>query len=94
MITWLWFSNGSKVFLKCTAAELVSFRNLLRDMHVTYEGSTIMFEGNQSCIHFLAKYEHRTMKHLYVKYHFVQDLAMSKTIDVNYVPSNEQRGIS
>jgi hypothetical protein len=58
-------------------------------MHVTYERSTIMFEDNQSCIHFLDKYEH-----LDVKYHFVQDLPMSKTIDVNYIPSNEQRGIS
>jgi hypothetical protein len=90
MITWLWFSKGSKVSLKCIAAELVWLRNLLRDMH--YEGSAIMFEDNQSCIHSLAKYEHRTLKHLDVKNHFVQDLAMSKTIDVNYIPSKEQRG--
>jgi hypothetical protein len=84
-------TEAEYVALACAAAELVWLRNLLRDMHVTYEDSTIMFEDNQSCIHLLSKYEHRRMKHLDVKYHFVRDLAMSKIIDVKYIPSNEQR---
>jgi hypothetical protein len=84
-------TEAEYVALACAAAELVWLRNLLRDMHVTYEDSTIMFEDNQSCIHLLSKYELRRMKHLDVKYHFVRDLAMSKIIDVKYIPSNEQR---
>ncbi|KAH0813995.1 hypothetical protein GEV33_008796 [Tenebrio molitor] len=84
-------TEAEYVALACAAAELVWLRNLLRDMHVTYEDSTIMFEDNQSCIHLLSKYEHRRMKHLDVKYHLIRDLAISKIIDVKYIPSNEQR---
>jgi hypothetical protein len=46
-------TEAEYVALACAAAELVWLRNLLRDMHVTYEDSTIMFE--QPILHTLAK---------------------------------------
>jgi len=55
-----------------------------------FDGPTVIFEDNQSCIHLLDKWEHRRLKHIDVKYNFIRELFANKVIDVKYVPSKEQ----
>lgn len=84
-------TEAEYVALASAAAELVWLRNVLKDLNIDCDEPTVLYEDNQSCIHLLSKYEHRRMKHLDVKYHFVRDLVMRKSIVVKYIPSNEQR---
>ena len=55
------------------------------------EEPIVVYEDNQSCIHTLCKWEHQRLKHIDVKYNFLRDLYQNKTIDVRYIPSEDQK---
>jgi len=79
------------LLLSSAAADLIWLKNLLNDLLITCETPVTLYEDNQSCIHLLNKWEHRRLKHLDVKYHFVRDLVQQKIIEVKYVPSTSQK---
>ncbi|GAB1869619.1 Gag-pol polyprotein [Camponotus japonicus] len=83
-------TEAEYVALASAATELVWLQNLLRDFGVMFDGPTVIFEDNQSCIHLLDKWKHRRLKHIDVKYNFIRELFANKVIDVKYVPSKEQ----
>lgn len=84
-------TEAEYVALACAAADLFWLRNVLKDLVVPIEEPITMYEDNQSCIFLLNKWEHKRLKHIDVKYHFVRDLAMKGTIEVKYIPSEEQK---
>lgn len=44
----------------------------------------------QSCVALLSHWEHKRLKHVDVKYNFVRECYMNKSIDVQYVPMTHQ----
>jgi hypothetical protein len=46
--------------------------------------------NQQSCIALLSRWEHKRLKHVDVKHNFVRDCYMSKSTDVQYVPTTHQ----
>ena len=49
-----------------------------------------MFEGNQSCIKLLTKYEHKRLKHIDIKYNFIKDLVEEGIMNVKYISTEGQ----
>jgi len=67
------------------SSELIWIKNLLTDMGVADTSPPKIYEDNQSCIHLLARWEHKRLKHVDVKYNFVKNLYEKKLIIVEYL---------
>lgn len=52
---------------------------------------TTIFEDNQACIYLLDKWEHKRLKHIDIKYHYVKDLYKGQKIVVVYIPTCDQK---
>ena len=83
-------TEAEYVALATAVSELLWLKNLVTDLGITYSKPLNIFEDNQSCIHLLKKQGHRRLKHIDVKYNFIQDLSEKDFINVNYICSKEQ----
>lgn len=91
----------STVALSSTEAELIAFctatteaawlRRLLKDLDINVSGSVTIFEDNQSCLQLAeGKVESRRMKHIDIKYNYIQEQIQAGHIKAVYVPSKLQ----
>lgn len=69
--------------------EGIWLENLLTDFGCAKTGF-IVFEDNQSCIKLTSKYEHKRLKHIDIKYNFLNDLVINKTVKVEYICTKNQ----
>lgn len=69
-------TKAEYVALATASSELIWIKNL-NDLGITDMVPKI-YEDNQSCIHLLARWEHKRLKHVDVKYNFVRDLYEKK----------------
>ncbi|POM77343.1 RxLR effector candidate protein [Phytophthora palmivora] len=70
--------------------EAVWLRQLLKDLGYENKGATTIYQDNQGCIA-LAKnpaYHTRT-KHIDIKFHFLREKVESKTVELEYKPTDE-----
>jgi len=72
-------------------SELLWFKNLLMELGYKFTEPIKIHEDNQSCIKMATSNSNKSRaKHLDIKYHFIKEHVDSKTIELNYVPTNEQ----
>ena len=74
--------------------EILGFKNLLKDMGVnTLESEPVcVYEDNQSTIAMIKNPSMtKRSKHIDLRYHFVKDVWDKNSIDIKYIPSNEQK---
>ena len=65
-------------------------RQLLSDLHHQKHGPTILYEDNQAAITISKNSQsHTKMKHIYIRYHYVREKILDKTIDIQYCPTND-----
>lgn len=85
-------STESEFVAVCAAScELLSIKNLLTDMKISYVLPLCLYEDNQSTIRLLKNFENnKRCKHLDVKLHFVIDLISKGILKVNYISSTDQ----
>lgn len=84
-------TEAEYVSLAQGACEAIWLRNLLHDLGIDCNGPVTIFEDNTSCIKIAeAPRDHRKMKHVDVKYNFIRDEIVAKTIKVEYLQSSEQ----
>lgn len=99
-ITWASRKQES-VSLSSTEAEYVSLvlgvseqewlTMLLNEMGFKRKKPVVMFEDNQSCQTVAeGQREYKRMKHIDVKYHFIQDMIEKKRVRIEYKPSEDQ----
>ncbi|KAK9685714.1 hypothetical protein QE152_g37721, partial [Popillia japonica] len=96
-----WCSNKQQcVSLSSTEAEYVALgkgitegcwiRNLLQEIGIECE-QVLIFEDNQSAIYISKNPEqHKRLKHVDLKYHFVRDKICSNIVNISYIRSEEQ----
>lgn len=100
VVSWL-SKKQSTISLSSTEAEYYALaeaiceakwlRTLLKEMGIEIDGSITIFEDNQSCIR--AAEEPRVskrMKHIDVKYKFINHAIENKEVNVIYIPTSEQ----
>lgn len=63
--------------------------SLLADLGLERTEFTI-FEDNQSCIKSTQRWDHKRLKHIKLKYHFIKELVINKLVSVNYIPTKDQ----
>lgn len=65
-------------------------RQLLNEMHVEINSSTVIYEDNQSCIDLVrdSKFSYKT-KHIDTKYKMIRDIVKKKIIRCEYCPTEE-----
>ncbi|KAK9721522.1 hypothetical protein QE152_g21514 [Popillia japonica] len=91
---------SNNVSLSSTEAEYVALgkgitegcwiRNLLQEIGIECE-QVLIFEDNQSAIYISKNPEqHKRLKHVDLKYHFVRDKICSNIVNISYIRSEEQ----
>jgi hypothetical protein len=66
-------------------------QGLLKDMGVKVLKPVTLYEDNQACIFLLEKWEHKRLKHVDIKYHFIKELVEEKQIKAIYIPTEIQK---
>jgi hypothetical protein len=79
------------VALATATTELLWLTNLATDLSIDVQEPVVIYEGNQSCIHTLRKWEYQRLKHVDVKYNLLGDLYQEKKIYVRYIQSEDQK---
>ncbi|PNF15497.1 hypothetical protein B7P43_G17001 [Cryptotermes secundus] len=82
-------TEAEYVALASAVTEVLWMKGLLVDFQIC-DIEPVIYEDNQSCIALLSRWEHKRLKHVDVKYNFVRDCYMNKSIDVQYVPTTHQ----
>lgn len=71
--------------------ELEWIKELLREVNITPNEPTTIYEDNTSCIKAAEKPKnHKRMKHVAVKYHLVRDTIEKGLVQLKYIPTGEQ----
>ena len=83
-------TEAEYIALATAAADLLWLKNLITDFEIPCEDPLTMYEDNQSCIHLISKWEHKRLKHVDNKYHFVRDLHDKCQISVTYLSTKNQ----
>ena len=83
-------AEAEYVALASAGQEALWIRGLLSDMRSTPTGPTVMFEDNQSTISMVnnPQYHGRT-KHVDIKFHFIQELSKTETVQIKYCCSDD-----
>ena len=83
-------AEAEYVALASAAQETAWIRQLLNDLHHQQDDPTILFEDNQAAVAISKNSQlHTKMKHIAIRYHYVREKALDKTIDVQYCPTND-----
>lgn len=71
--------------------ETVWMRNLLQNIGLEQSAPTVLFCDNQSAIRLVRNPEfHKRTKHIDVQFHFIREKQEDGTIDVQYIPTDQQ----
>ncbi len=83
-------TESEYIALSTAAQEGIWLRRLLEDVGIKPDGSTTIFEDNQSAIQLSKnpKYHNRT-KHIDVSFHFIREHVNSGTLSVKYCCTQE-----
>lgn len=83
-------AEAEYVALTMAAQEAVWIRRLLTDLKVPQDHPTVLMEDNQGAI-CIAKnpVSHSRTKHIDVRYHYIREALIDKTIELKYCPTNE-----
>lgn len=84
-------TEAEYIALATAVSELLWVRQLLMDLDITIDIAIPVHEDNQAVIHALSRWDVKRLKHVDVKYNFIKDLYQKKIIDVNYIPSSDQK---
>jgi len=72
------------------STNIVYLRRLLDDIGFPQAQPTVIYEDNSSCIKMLVgDLNHRTSKHIWIKYHHVKELIKEGDIQLIYKPTEE-----
>ena len=83
-------AEAEYVALASAAQETAWIRQLLNDLHHQQDDPTILYEDNQAAVAISKNSQlHTKMKHIAIRYHYVREKALDKTIDVQYCPTND-----
>lgn len=86
-------TEAEYVALSFAACEASWLRSLMTELGLMNNKSeaTVIFQDNQSAIRIAKNPEqHKRLKHVDIKYHFVRNKVLCNEIDVKYIPTNEQ----
>jgi hypothetical protein len=84
-------TQAEYVALCHAATEGIWLRRLLDTLDVGDGQCFVIYEDNQPCIAVAEEpKEHRKMKHISLKFHFLRDEIAKKTLTVKYIPTGEQ----
>jgi hypothetical protein len=85
-------STEAEYIALCDAAkEAIFLRNVLNELGVDVESTTI-HEDNQACIQIARNpVEHKRLKHVDTKCHFIRDLVEENKIKLKYINTKEQK---
>ena len=63
---------------------------LLSDLHNQKHGPTVLYEDNRAAIAISKNSQsHTKMKHIDIRYHYIREKVLDKTIDKQYCPTND-----
>ena len=83
-------AEAEYIALASAGQEAVWIRQLLSDMRSTPIGPTMIFEDNQSTISMVKNpHYHGRAKHVDIKFHFIQELAKTETVQLEYCCSDD-----
>ena len=83
-------AEAEYVALASAAQETALIRQLLNDLHHQQDDPTILYEDNQAAVAISKNSQlHTKMKHIAIRYHYVREKVLDKTIDVQYCPTND-----
>lgn len=84
-------TEAEYVALSVGISEACWIRNIIKDLHIPLQEATTILEDNQAAIRVAKNPEnHRRLKHVDTKYHFIRDKITSGEIDVKYVCTSDQ----
>lgn len=84
-------TEAEYVSLSQAACEAIWLRNVLQEFGVDISEPTRIFEDNQSCIRIAEEpRDHRRMKHVDIRFHFIRECIQNKIIRPVYVSTKEQ----
>lgn len=84
-------TEAEYVALAIAGTEFQWLKGLLSEMGFNLANPVTIYEDNQACIHLLRRWEHSRLKHVDVKYKFIQDLHNNRAIAVTYIPTANQK---
>ena len=84
-------TEAEYVSLSQAACEAIWLRNVLQEFGVSIVEPTQIFEDNQSCMRIAEEpRDHRRMKHVDIRFHFIRECIQNKTILPVYISTKEQ----
>lgn len=84
-------TEAEYVSLNQATCEAIWLRNLLGEFGVSLNEPVKIFEDNQSCIRISEEpRDHRRMKHVDIKFHFIRECIQNKIIQPVYISTKEQ----
>ena len=83
-------AEAEYVALASAAQETTWMRQLLSDLHHQQHGPTVLYEDNQAA-NAISKnsQSHTNMKHIDIRYHYIREKFLDKTIDIQYCSTND-----
>jgi hypothetical protein len=85
-------SSTEAEYLAVSAAtqEILFLRAILKDVGVSSQGATVLFEDNMGCISLASNpVMHKRSKHIDTRHHFVRDMVKGGIIKLCHVPTGE-----
>lgn len=84
-------TEAKYIALSECSCEAIWLRKLLRELRVTCDGPTVLFEDNQSCIQIAeVPKDNKRLKHIDIKHHFIRQTVSNGEIEIHYIPSENQ----
>lgn len=94
-----WMSRKqSTVALSSTEAEYMALadaiceekwiRGVLKEIGIEFDTPTTIYEDNQSCMKAAESQGCKRMKHIDVKYYFIQDVISKREVQLKYIPTS------
>ena len=83
-------TEAEYIALASGVSELLWLLKLFKDLGVSFKNPPLLHEDNLSCIHSLSRVEHKKLKHIDVKFHFLKDLYNKRFFTICHVASVDQ----